>query len=355
MRAALNNAADNLAEGETALKDRQYTKSREFFAKATKALAGAEAPMRSDLRAVELTTGLRFTDGGVVTSAVHTTDATVIRWADGDTVVTDRGRVRVLGMNTPELNGRCSPAEAAKQAAEQMAPAGSHIRLVDPVSVQEKDKYGRLLRYVEVSSTVSGKSASIDVGYSLLLNSLAEPRYDSRDGYQWHPRESAYRATKAKAATNAACPANKESAAFVTAAVLAATKGTDEHQRRALMSSLIPSPHLSAAKHLPAHVAAIKRSNEASDRAERARKAKAAAQARRSAQARAARARAAETLAARERAARQRAKTVAASKARSSSHTVKSKSPGTASAGGSYPGYTGPRCYAPGGKTWKPC
>lgn len=22
---------------------------------------------------------------------------------------------------------------------------------------------------------------------------------------------------------------------------------------------------------------------------------------------------------------------------------------------GSYPGYTGPRCYAPGGKTWKPC
>ncbi|MFD6094591.1 thermonuclease family protein [Oerskovia sp. NPDC060338] len=23
--------------------------------------------------------------------------------------------------------------------------------------------------------------------------------------------------------------------------------------------------------------------------------------------------------------------------------------------GGDYPGYTGPRCYAPGGKTWKPC
>ncbi|RKS73199.1 hypothetical protein BZB76_3889 [Actinomadura pelletieri DSM 43383] len=23
--------------------------------------------------------------------------------------------------------------------------------------------------------------------------------------------------------------------------------------------------------------------------------------------------------------------------------------------GGGYPGYTGPRCYAPGGKTWKPC
>jgi micrococcal nuclease len=20
-----------------------------------------------------------------------------------------------------------------------------------------------------------------------------------------------------------------------------------------------------------------------------------------------------------------------------------------------YPGYTGPRCYAPGGKTWRPC
>jgi hypothetical protein len=23
--------------------------------------------------------------------------------------------------------------------------------------------------------------------------------------------------------------------------------------------------------------------------------------------------------------------------------------------GGGYDGYTGPRCYAPGGKTWKPC
>ncbi|MFC5948804.1 thermonuclease family protein [Pseudonocardia lutea] len=27
----------------------------------------------------------------------------------------------------------------------------------------------------------------------------------------------------------------------------------------------------------------------------------------------------------------------------------------SSSAGHSYPGYTGPRCYAPGGKTWKPC
>jgi micrococcal nuclease len=28
---------------------------------------------------------------------------------------------------------------------------------------------------------------------------------------------------------------------------------------------------------------------------------------------------------------------------------------GRASSGGPYPGYTGPRCYAPGGKTWRPC
>ena len=30
-------------------------------------------------------------------------------------------------------------------------------------------------------------------------------------------------------------------------------------------------------------------------------------------------------------------------------------SPSSGSSSGSYPGYTGPRCYAPGGKTWRPC
>ncbi|WP_169809404.1 hypothetical protein [Actinomadura chibensis] len=41
-------------------------------------------------------------------------------------------------------------------------------------------------------------------------------------------------------------------------------------------------------------------------------------------------------------------------------HTVKpppapSKQRGGHQGGGAYPGYTGPRCYAPGGKTWRPC
>ncbi|MCW0211825.1 MAG: hypothetical protein OJJ54_00535 [Pseudonocardia sp.] len=71
------------------------------------------------------------------------------------------------------------------------------------------------------------------------------------------------------------------------------------------------------------------------------------------------------------RAARQReADAAAAERRRTSTSSAGGSSSNTGSAGGStpkpptvapapapdaYPGYTGPRCYAPGGKTWKPC
>jgi hypothetical protein len=46
------------------------------------------------------------------------------------------------------------------------------------------DRYGRWLRYVDVDGTDAGL-AEINVG-------LAIARYDSRDGYGWHPREDGY-------------------------------------------------------------------------------------------------------------------------------------------------------------------
>lgn len=70
-------------------------------------------------------------------------------------------------------------------------------------------------------------------------------------------------------------------------------------------------------------------------------------------------ARARDREAARHAAARARADRAAAETARRAAtpHTPPSDSQSSGGGGASnpYPGYTGPRCYAPGGKTWRPC
>lgn len=106
----------------------------------------------------------------------------VVRWVDGDTVVTNRGTIRLIGVDTPE-RGICGY-EAATQLASRVAPAGSVIRLVNPNSVKNRDHYGRMLRYVN-----RGKR---DLSLVQIRNG-AWARYDSRDGYQKHPRQAKYR------------------------------------------------------------------------------------------------------------------------------------------------------------------
>lgn len=73
---------------------------------------------------------------------------------DGDTIeLTDKRRVRYLGINTPEMNygkGKpdCFATEAAK--ANKELVAGQEIELGKDIS--DKDKYARLLRYVYIDS-----------------------------------------------------------------------------------------------------------------------------------------------------------------------------------------------------------
>jgi endonuclease YncB( thermonuclease family) len=120
---------------------------------------------------------------------LNSTTATLVRWVDGDTAVTSEGRVRLLGMDTPE-RGQCGFGPASSYAA-RLAPPGSTIELVAVPGDDDKDRFGRLLRYVEVGTT--------DVGYELIRAGYAIARYDSRDGYGPHPRERDYIAADASA------------------------------------------------------------------------------------------------------------------------------------------------------------
>jgi endonuclease YncB( thermonuclease family) len=110
-----------------------------------------------------------------------TATAKVVRWSDGDTVITTRGTVRLIGIDTPEV-GRCGSASATALA-RRLAPAGAWITLGNPASVQNRDRYGRLLRYVN--------RGTIDIGLRQ-IRAGADARYDGRDGYQWHPRQALY-------------------------------------------------------------------------------------------------------------------------------------------------------------------
>jgi endonuclease YncB( thermonuclease family) len=101
---------------------------------------------------------------------------------DGDTVVIDSGQhVRIIGVDTPE-RGTCGY-EAATGAMRRMVE-GRTVVLVNPGSVQDRDTYGRLLRFIDVGGR--------DAGFAQIRSGLAVARFDSRDGYDPHPREERY-------------------------------------------------------------------------------------------------------------------------------------------------------------------
>jgi len=106
---------------------------------------------------------------------------------DGDTIRLGSGTyVRLIGIDSPAV-GECGY-QAAKTALDQMM--GPSVELPNPSSVDDKDGYGRLLRYVRVNGR--------DTGLVLIRRGLATARYDSLDGYDWHPRQDRYRAADAK-------------------------------------------------------------------------------------------------------------------------------------------------------------
>jgi micrococcal nuclease len=108
--------------------------------------------------------------------------ATVDHWSDGDTVVTELGTIRLIGVDAPD-RGACGYRRATRVAAA-LAPVGSTVSVTLPAGHEDADDYGRLLRYVDVGG--------LDVGL-VQIQQGSQAKYDSTDGYGAHPRQRHYR------------------------------------------------------------------------------------------------------------------------------------------------------------------
>jgi micrococcal nuclease len=113
----------------------------------------------------------------------------LVRIVDGDTIIVRIGgsdeRVRLIGINTPELNKpdgpvECYAIEASDQTEALIGDAGGHIQLERDVS--ETDQYGRLLRYVWLV-TPQGKQLLneelVEGGYARSISYRPDVKYQS--------------------------------------------------------------------------------------------------------------------------------------------------------------------------------
>lgn len=141
---------------------------------------------------------------------------TAARVIDGDTIVTSAGdTIRLAGIDTPE-RGQCGYSEATANLRRTLA--GNALTLTK-AGLTDRDKYGRLIRYVDVGEQ--------DAGMGQIMGGFARARYDSRDGYGRHPRQDDYVA--ADAATPSICAASSTTqAAESTAAAAASATATRE-------------------------------------------------------------------------------------------------------------------------------
>lgn len=93
----------------------------------------------------------------------------VVKVIDGDTLkVRIRGvgvrSIRIIGIDTPEVYGgtECGGKDASQRMRE-LAPVGSTVRLTSDPSQADRDRYGRLLRYVERKGKDVGR-AQVNLG-----------------------------------------------------------------------------------------------------------------------------------------------------------------------------------------------
>ena len=128
--------------------------------------------------------------------------ATLAQVIDGDTIRTDKGRVRIIGIDTPERE-ECGYEDARTTVLDLMS-VGDPVILVLPEGMDDTDRYDRLLRYVYTED-------GVDVGLAQLEAGNAVARYDSTENHAYHPKEAAYheaqiaRLTKDRKVITTAC------------------------------------------------------------------------------------------------------------------------------------------------------
>jgi endonuclease YncB( thermonuclease family) len=115
-------------------------------------------------------------------SAVATRTARIGSIVDGDTLALTTGeQIRLIGIDAPETP-TCE-GHAATATMRSLVARGTKVRLTFAARTR-KDKYGRLLAYVDAPSG--------DLGLRMIKSGHAKAKYDSRDGYGFHPRQRTY-------------------------------------------------------------------------------------------------------------------------------------------------------------------
>lgn len=108
--------------------------------------------------------------GGGGTPATLRQRARVIYVVDGDTVDVRlssgaKRRVRMIGINAPEMSPRQCGAVSATRSARSILPRGTRVVLVSDPTQPRKDRYGRLLRYV-MKGTVDVNHRQVNRGWA---------------------------------------------------------------------------------------------------------------------------------------------------------------------------------------------
>jgi micrococcal nuclease len=144
---------------------------------------------------------LVLTAASAVSVSAAVSPAVVTSVTDGDTVrLTDGRRVRLLQIDTPELNtGECY-SRASKKALLRLVPERSAVGLESDPSLDQVDRYGRLLRYLRRGST--------NVNLALVREGAAAPYFYGGDKGRYADRllSAAKAAKAARRGLWGACP-----------------------------------------------------------------------------------------------------------------------------------------------------
>ncbi len=145
-----------------------------------KALIGLAAAAIAALTAGGITAALPGTPTGADPVEGKATRVRVTAVVDGDTLRVEDlagrplGRVRLLGIDAPEVAHPPAPAgcyaDQATGLLEDLAPVGSTVQIVADSGQPDRDRYDRLLRYVDHDD--------VDVAHELLARGAAR-RYEA--------------------------------------------------------------------------------------------------------------------------------------------------------------------------------